>query len=74
MPYFVLFYEVVKDFKSKPASFRQDHLCHARQAQARGELFFAGALADLTDRALLVFHTEDYSAAESFCPPGSVRG
>lgn len=66
MPYFALFYKVVKDFDTRCAGFRQEHLRYAEQAHARGELFLAGALADPADRALLVFHAEDRTVAESF--------
>jgi uncharacterized protein len=66
MPYFALFYDVVNDFESKRAAFRQEHLHYARQAHARGELFLAGALADPADKAMLVFHTDDRAVAESF--------
>lgn len=31
MPYFALFYDVVNDFETKRAAFRQDHLRYARQ-------------------------------------------
>lgn len=66
MPYFALFYNVIEDFETKRVGFRQEHLRYAQQAHARGELFLAGALADPADKALLVFHTEDRTVAESF--------
>ena len=65
MPYFALFYDVVNDFETKRAAFRQDHLRYARQAHACGELFLAGTLAN-PEGALLVFHTEGRAVAESF--------
>src|SRR5256886_7294474 len=46
--------------------FREEHLRLAREARERGELVLAGALADPVDRALLVFHVDDKSKAESF--------
>lgn len=65
MPYFALFYDVVNDFETKRAAFRQDHLRYVRQAHACGELFLAGTLAN-PEGALLVFHTDDRAVAESF--------
>jgi uncharacterized protein len=67
MPYFALFYrELVPDFIARRAGFRDEHLRLAREAQARGELVLAGALADPPDAALLVFRAADSVAAEEF--------
>jgi uncharacterized protein len=66
MPYYALFYEMVNDFVSRRAPFRDEHLRLARESRARGELVLAGALADAPAGALLVFNTPDASAAESF--------
>jgi uncharacterized protein YciI len=66
MQYFALFYEVVNDFVSRRAQYREEHLRLARAAHRRGELLLAGALADPPDRALLVFRTPQRSAVEAF--------
>jgi uncharacterized protein len=66
MPYYALFYEMVNDFVSRRAPFRDEHLRLAHESRARGELVLAGALADAPAGALLVFNTPDASAAESF--------
>ena len=66
MAYFALFYEVVEDFVNRRAPYRDEHLTLARAAQARGELVLAGALAEPTDGALLVFRGEQPDAAEHF--------
>ena len=66
MPYFALFYEVVEDYVARRAAFREEHLRLAREAHARGELVFAGALADPPDRALMVFRSNDRSVVEAF--------
>ena len=66
MAYFALFYEVVEDFVNRRTPYRDEHLKLARAAQARGELVLAGALAQPTDGALLVFRGEQSDAAENF--------
>lgn len=66
MKYFVLFYDVVDDYITRRAQYREEHLRLARESHERGELRLAGALSDPADRALLVFHAEDASVAEEF--------
>lgn len=66
MGYFALVYEVVDDYLLRRATFRDDHLRHARRAYDRGELLLAGAFADPADKALLVFRTDDPAIVESF--------
>src|SRR5713226_2103569 len=66
MNYYALFYEVVDDFVARRASFRQEHLRLANEARERGEIIFAGALAEPADRALIVFRAADKSNAEAF--------
>ena len=65
MPYFALFYEVIDDFIARRAAHRAEHLRVANEANARGELLLAGALAD-PPGALLVFKVADASAVERF--------
>ncbi len=62
----ILFYDVVDDYVERRASFRQLHLDLARQAQQRGELVLAGALADPADGAVLVFRGDAAAVAEAF--------
>jgi len=64
--YYALFYDVVDDFVSRRAPYREEHLRLAREAHRRGELLLAGALTDPADRALLVFRAPDRSAVEHF--------
>jgi uncharacterized protein YciI len=66
MPYFALIYELVDDYLSRRAAFRQEHLGLAAAAHERGEIVLAGAFGDPADRALLVFRAADRSVAESF--------
>ena len=66
MKYFALFYDVVDDFVSRRAAYREDHLQLAREAHRRGELLLAGAFSEPADRALLVFRAAERSAVEEF--------
>jgi hypothetical protein len=66
MNYYALFYEVIDDFVARRVAFREKHLRLANEARARGEIVFAGALADPADRALIVFNVEDKSKVEEF--------
>lgn len=66
MGYYALFYDTVDDFIARRAAFRVEHLRLVREAHARGELLLAGALAEPSDRALLVFHSDLRAVAEDF--------
>ena len=66
MKHFLIFYDVAPDYLDRRAQFRSAHLGHAWDANARGELILAGALADPPDGAVLLFQGEDASAAEAF--------
>jgi len=64
--YFILFYTTVKDYIKKRVPFRQAHLAYAEEANKRGELILAGALADPADSAVLVFKGDSPKVAEEF--------
>jgi uncharacterized protein YciI len=66
MNYFALLYDVVEDFVSRRAPYREEHLRLAREAHRRGELLLAGAFTEPADRALLVFRAAGRSAVEEF--------
>lgn len=66
MTYYVMFYEVVDDYMTRRAPYREEHLRLAREARQRGDLILAGALSDPPDRALLVFRVSDKSIVENF--------
>jgi uncharacterized protein YciI len=66
MRYFALFYEVVDEFVSRRAAYREEHLRLVREAHRRGELLLAGALTEPADRALLVFRAAERSTVETF--------
>jgi uncharacterized protein YciI len=64
--HYLLCYEVVDDFITQRAQFRAAHLELLRQAYERGELVLAGALADPTDGAVLIFRGPSPQPAEAF--------
>lgn len=66
MNYYALIYYVVSDYITRRATYRDEHLRLAREANHRGELVLAGAFSDPTDRALLVFRAPDKSVIEGF--------
>ncbi|MEA2596460.1 MAG: uncharacterized protein QOF01_2929 [Thermomicrobiales bacterium] len=66
MSYYALFYEVVFDFVERRAAYRSEHLRLAQEAHDRGEIVLAGALAEPSDRALIIFRVADRSVVEAF--------
>lgn len=66
MAYYALIYDLVEDYLTRRAAFREEHLRLAAEAHARGELVMGGAFADPADKALLVFRGADRRVAESF--------
>jgi uncharacterized protein len=66
MAYFALFYEVVDNFVDRRAPYRHQHLQLAEAANRRGELILAGAFAEPSDSALLIFRGDDPSGATAF--------
>ncbi|HEY7290035.1 MAG TPA: YciI-like protein [Vicinamibacterales bacterium] len=66
MNHYLLFYDVVDDFVAKRQPFREVHLAKVRGAHERAELILAGALADPTDSAVLLFRAESSAPIEAF--------
>jgi uncharacterized protein YciI len=66
MKHFLLFYEVSSDYLERRPQFRAEHLKLAWEAQRRGDIVVAGALADPPDGAVLMFQGEDPLVAERF--------
>ena len=64
--HYLLFYDVVSDYVSRRADFRQAHLTYAAEAVARGDLLLGGALADPVDGAVLLFQGASPKVAEAF--------
>ena len=65
MAYVLLEYQLVDDYLDRRGEFRDEHLGLARAAAERGEVTHAGALADPSDRGLLVFRGEDTETARA---------
>jgi uncharacterized protein YciI len=66
MGYYVLEYALIENYLARRAAFREAHLALAREAHRRGDLILAGALGEPTDRAVLVWRTDDRSVVERF--------
>jgi len=66
VPYFALMYDLVDDYLTRRAAYREQHLKLANEAKARGEIVMGGAFADPPDKALLVFQANERSVAENF--------
>ena len=66
MGYYLLEYALIDDYLARRAAFREVHLALAREAHRRGDLILAGALAEPTDRAVLIWRTDDHSVVERF--------
>jgi uncharacterized protein len=64
--HYLLIYEVVADYVERRAPYRRQHLALAREAEVRGELVLAGALANPADGAVLLFRGSSPAAAEAF--------
>lgn len=64
--HYLLFYDVVDDYIQRRAAFRDVHLEHARAAHKRGDLILGGALANPSDKAVLLFRGDSPSVAEDF--------
>lgn len=64
--HFLLIYDFVPDYLERRPLHRSEHLRYAWEAQRRGELVLAGALADPVDSAVLLFQGENDQAARAF--------
>lgn len=72
-------YDLAPDYLERRAEFRDAHLTLAWEAQRRGELVLAGALAEPCDRAVLVFSCDTpepvqlFAARDPYVTHGLVR-
>jgi uncharacterized protein YciI len=64
--HYLLIYELAPDYLAKRPQFRGAHLKLAWEANERGELVLAGALADPADKAVLLFQGDSPAVAERF--------
>ncbi|TFW32447.1 YciI-like protein [Massilia horti] len=64
--HYLLMYELAPDYLERRGEFRTEHLKLAWQAQERGEMVLAGALAEPSDMAVLLFSSQSPEPAERF--------
>lgn len=64
--HYLLFYQFVPDYLERRAQYRNEHLRLAWEVHGRGELVLAGAYADPTDGAALLFKGDSPGVAERF--------
>lgn len=64
--HYLLMYDLVPDYLERRSAYRDAHLQCAWAAVTRGELLLAGALAEPTDGAVLLFQSDSPAAAEAF--------
>jgi uncharacterized protein len=64
--HYLLKYDLVDDYLERRGAYRDEHLRLAWDAVQRGELLLAGAVAEPTDAALLLFRGDSPAAAEAF--------
>jgi uncharacterized protein YciI len=66
MKHFLLMYDLADDYMERRAPLRNEHLGLAWEAEARGDLVLAGALADPANAAVFLFQGDGPAAAEAF--------
>jgi len=71
--HYLLMYDLAPDYLERRAEFRDAHLTLAWEAQQRGELVLAGALAEPADKAVLVFQCDSAETVQLFVTHGLVR-
>jgi hypothetical protein len=64
--HYLLMYELAPDYLERRGAFRDAHLQLAWDAQERGDILIAGAMAEPADTALLLFTGDTPDAAERF--------
>jgi uncharacterized protein YciI len=65
--HFLLIYDYVADYLDRRTPYRAEHLAKARAAEARGDLFLAGACTDTgLPLGVLVFKAETRETAQDF--------
>ena len=64
--HYLLMYELSADYLERRGEYRTEHLQLAWDAQERGEIVVAGALAEPADMAVLMFQAESPEVVERF--------
>ena len=63
---YLLFYDAAPDYLERRVRFREEHLALAWDAQSKGHLILAGALANPADGAVFHFRGASPAVAEDF--------
>ena len=77
--HYLLMYDLAPDYLERRGEFRDEHLKLAWEAQQRGELVIAGALANPSDHAVLMFSCDTpepvqmFAAKDPYVAHGLVR-
>jgi len=64
--HYLLIYDADDNYITTRAPYRKAHLLHAMAAHQRGEIILAGAFANPSDGAMLVFQGDSPKVAEDF--------
>ncbi|HEY0062702.1 MAG TPA: YciI-like protein [Telluria sp.] len=64
--HYLLMYDLAADYLERRGAYRDAHLALAWQAQERGEIVIAGALAEPSDMAVLLFQCDSPALPEAF--------
>ncbi|WP_312511465.1 YciI-like protein [Massilia sp.] len=64
--HYLLMYDLAPDYLERRGEFRDAHLKLAWEAQERGELILAGAVAEPADKAVLVFQADSAETVQLF--------
>lgn len=64
--HYLMMYDLADDYLERRGEFRDAHLKLAWEAQERGEIIVAGALAEPSDMAVLMFQGDSPEVAEKF--------
>jgi uncharacterized protein YciI len=64
--HYLLIYDLAPDYLERRAEFRSEHLKLAWDAQQRGDIVIAGALADPADQAILMFKCDSPETVRRF--------
>ncbi len=64
--HYILFYTTVENYIEKRAPFREEHLALATRYKESGKLIMAGAFANPSDGAALVFNLENEKQVQDF--------
>ncbi len=64
--HYLMMYDLADNYLERRGEFRDAHLKLAWEAQERGEIIVAGALAEPSDMAVLMFQGDSPEVAEKF--------